>query len=106
MTATNVATYFTSLKQYDSALFYLTKSENRARLINDANNLLLIRLALAGIYLGQKKYDLARPLLENCEVNLTKSGDRWNLTRTFISLANLDTSEQNYQKAINNLLKG
>ncbi|HEY8657505.1 MAG TPA: histidine kinase [Hanamia sp.] len=106
MTATNVATYFTSLKQYDSALFYLTKSENRARLINDANNLLLIRLALAGIYLGQKKYDLARPLLENCEVNLTKSGDRWNLTRTFISLANLDTSEQHYQKAINNLLKG
>ena len=106
MTALNVATYFTSLKQYDSALFYLTKSEKRARLINDANNLLLIRLALAGIYLGQKKYDLARPLLEKSEVDLTKSGDRWNLTKTYISLADLDTSTQHYQQAKSSLLKG
>jgi tetratricopeptide (TPR) repeat protein len=106
MTTTNVATYFTNLMQYDSALFYLTKSEKRARQINDANNLLLIRLALAGIYLGQKKYDLARPLLEKSLVDLTESGDRWNLTRTYLSLANLDTSLHNYKEAKNKLLKG
>lgn len=106
MTAINVATYFTSLKQYDSALFYLTKGEKRARQINDANNLLSIRLTLAGIYLGQKKYDLARPLLEKCLVNFAKNGDNWNLTKTYISLADLDTSQYQYQEAKNDLLKG
>ena len=106
MTATNVATYFTSLKQYDSALFYLTKSEKRATQINDANNLLVIRLALAGIYLGQKKYDLANPLLEKCLENFARIGDNWNLTRTYISLADLDTCQYQYHEAKNNLLKG
>jgi tetratricopeptide (TPR) repeat protein len=106
MTAINVATYFTNQKHYDSALIYITKAEKRAMQINDVNNLLAIRLALGGIYLGQKKYDLARPLLEKCKVYLEKSGDYLNLTKTYISLANLDTSEQHYQKAIDLLNKG
>lgn len=106
MTALNIASYFTNMEQYDSALIYLTKSEKLATQIHDVNNLLVMKLTLAGIYLGQKKYDLARPLLEKCVVDLTKSGDRWNLTRTYISLANLDTSEHHYQEAKNNLLKG
>ncbi len=106
MTALNVATYYTNLKQYDSAFLYLSISEKRATQINDANNLLVIRLTLAQIYLGQKKYGVAHPLLEKCLVNFTTNGDNWNLTRTYISLANLDTCEQHYYKALSNLRKG
>lgn len=106
MTALNVATYYTNLKQYDSAFLYLSISEKRATQINDANNLLVIRLTLAQIYLGQKKYGLAHPLLEKCLVNFTTNGDNWNLTRTYISFANLDTCEQHYYKALSNLRKG
>ena len=106
MTAINAATYFTNLTQYDSALIYIKKAEKRATQVNDANNLLLIRLALGGIYLGQKKYNTARNMLEISVADLTKSGDRWNLTRAYISLANLDTSLHNYKEAKNNLLKG
>lgn len=106
MTAINAATYFTNLTQYDSALIYIKKAEKRATQVNDANNLLLIRLAFGGIYLGQKKYDTARNMLEISVADLTKSGDRWNLTRAYISLANLDTSLHNYKEAKNNLLKG
>ena len=106
MTAINAATHFTDLTQYDSALIYIKKAEKRATQVNDANNLLLIRLAFGGIYLGQKKYDTARNMLEISVADLTKSGDRWNLTRAYISLANLDTSLHNYKEAKNNLLKG
>ena len=106
MTAINVASYLTDLGQYDSALHYLNVAEKRASQLNDANNLLLIRLGRAGVYLGQKKYDIARPLLEKCIVDLTKSGDRWNLTKTYISVASLETDEHNYREAIDDLLKG
>jgi tetratricopeptide (TPR) repeat protein len=106
MTAINIASYLTDLGHYDSALNYLDIAEKRASQLNDANNLLLIRLGRAGVFLGQKKYDLARPLLEKSEVDLTKSGDRWNLTKTYISLADLDTSTQHYQQAKSSLLKG
>jgi tetratricopeptide (TPR) repeat protein len=106
MTALNVATYYSNLEKFDSSLLYLSKSEKLARQINDVNNLLLIRLTHAGIYLGQKKYELARPLLEKSIVDLAKNGDRWNLTRAYISSAALDTSEHNYPAAKNNLLKG
>ena len=106
MTAINIASYYTNMKQFDSALIYLTKSEKLATKIHDDNNFLLIRLAYADIYLGQKKYGLARTFLEKCVVDLTKNGDRWNLTKAYISLAILDTSEHNYEKAKNNLLQG
>ena len=106
MTAINVASYLTDLGQYDSALHYLNIAEKRASQLNDANNLLLIRLGRAGVFLGQKKYDVARPLLEQCIIDLTKSGDRWNLTKTYISLASLETDEHNYREAIDDLLKG
>jgi tetratricopeptide (TPR) repeat protein len=106
MTAINVASYLTDLGQYDSALHYLDIAEKRASQLNDSNNLLLIKLGRAGVFLGQKKYDIARPMLEKCIVDLTKSGDRWNLTKTYISLANLETNEHNYREAIDDLLKG
>lgn len=106
MTAINIATYFTNQKQFDSAFIYISKAEKRSLLINDVNNLLAIRLTLGGIYLGQKKYDLARPLLEKCKAYLEKSSDHLNLTKTYISLANLDTSEQHYHEAIGHLHKG
>jgi tetratricopeptide (TPR) repeat protein len=106
MTAINIATYFTNLEKYDSALLYLKKVERIALNIHDDNNLLLIRLALAGIYSGEKKYKLARPLLEKSIMDLTKNGDRWNLTKAYISLASIDTAEHNYEEAKNNLLRG
>jgi len=106
MTAINVASYLTDLGQYDSALTYLDIAEKRANQLNDANNLLLTRIGRAEVYLGQKKYVTARPLLEKCIVDLTESGDRWNLTKTYISLASLETGEHNYLKAIDDLLKG
>ncbi len=106
MTSINIATYFTTLQQYDSAHLYLRKSERLATNIHDDNNLLLIRLALAGIYSGEKKYKLARPLLDKSIVDLTKNGDRWNLTKAYINLAGIDTAEHNYEEAKNNLLRG
>jgi tetratricopeptide (TPR) repeat protein len=106
MTEINVATYFTNAAQYDSALLYLKKAEKLALKIHDDNNLLLARLAYAGIYAGQKKLELARSLLERCIVDLTRSGDRWNLTKAYISLADIDTTEHNYEAAKNNLLEG
>ncbi|MEO8415466.1 MAG: histidine kinase [Ginsengibacter sp.] len=106
MTALNIGTYYSSLGQYDSALVYLAKSGKLATQINDINNLLLTRLALAGIYSGEKKYELARPLLEKSIVDLSKNGNRWNLTRAYVGLAILDTCEGKYLQAKNNLLKG
>ncbi len=105
LTASNIATYYGNLSEFDSAFIYFKKADSVAREVNDIHQLVVLRSILGGIYLGQKKYDSARVLLESCIVPLQENGDRWSLSKTYISLASLDSTIRNYTGARENLLK-
>ena len=102
-TASNIATYYTNLGQFDSALVYLQKSAALANELNDADQQNTIQLALADVYLGQKKFDLARQLLEKSLSVLKENGNHWSLVKNYLSFASLDSSLHNYQAARQNL---
>lgn len=104
-TASNLASYYTDLGKFDSAFFYLERSNKVAGTINDSAQIYTNQYLLANIYLGQKKFDAARVLLEK-NIAALKSGDSWfNLTQTWLSLAHLDTSLYAYGPAREHLLK-
>ncbi len=102
-TASNIATYYTNLGQFDSALVYLQKSAVLANELNDADQQNAIQLAFAEVYLGQKKFNLARQLLEKSLSELKENGNHWNLVKNYLSLANLDSSLHNYKASRENL---
>lgn len=104
-TASNLAIYFNNLGLYDSALYYLQKSDAVIQKINDTQQELANKLVLAEIYLAQKKYELAKPLLTKSVADLAGSGDYWNIAKAFLSSANYDTAMHNYPSAKNNLLQ-
>ncbi|MBX9785503.1 MAG: histidine kinase [Chitinophagaceae bacterium] len=105
-TASNIATYYTNLGQFDSAFIYHKIAVERAIKTNDTRQQVVLNSVLGDIYSGQKKYELAGSLLKKNIAALTENGDRWNLTKTYYSLANLDSSLHNYSGAKENLLKG
>ncbi|MEO5942753.1 MAG: histidine kinase [Ferruginibacter sp.] len=105
-TAANVATYYVNLQQFDSAFNYYKKADSAAVVLNDTQEKIVLQSVLGNIYLGKKKYALARPLFENNVYPLIQSGDRWNLAKTYFSLAALDSGVHNYRDAEKNLLKG
>jgi tetratricopeptide (TPR) repeat protein len=104
-TATNIATYYCNLEQFDSALVYLEKAKVVANRIADEPQLRVIQLVLADIYRGQKKFSLAKPLLEQSVNTLEKMEDKWLLIKAYMSLAGLDTSLHNYKAAKDYLLR-
>ena len=104
-TVANISTYYTNLKQFDSAFLYFKKADSMAIKLNDNQEAIVLQSVLGNIYLGQKKYDLAKPLLEKNIVALTENGDRWNLTKTYFSLASLDSTLNNYSESKEKLLK-
>ncbi len=104
-TASNLAIYHNNLGQYDSAVLYLQKSDSVIQKTHDTQQELANKLVLADIYLAQKKYDLAKPLLIKCVTDLNGSGDYWNIAKAYLSSANYDTAIHNYPSAKNNLLQ-
>lgn len=105
ITASNIATYYSNIGEFDSAMMYYKLSGEVARKVNNTGQLDVLQFTLGDIYLGQKKYGLAKQQLEQSEVALRESGDRWNLARNYLSLASLDTSLHNYNGAKEYLLK-
>jgi tetratricopeptide (TPR) repeat protein len=105
-TASNIATYYVNLEQFDSAFLYYKKAMEVAVRINDTQQQNSLQSVLAVIYLGQKKFSLAEPLLKNNIQAFLASGNRWGLTKTYLSLSNIDSALHNYSKAKENLLKG
>jgi LytS/YehU family sensor histidine kinase len=105
-TASNVATYYKNLRQFDSALVYYNKAVAMAKKLNDAQQLVSMRTVLGEIYLDQGKLALAEPLLKNNITALIDNGNRWTLAKTYLSIASLDSARGYYSTAKENLLKG
>lgn len=104
-TAANLAGYYTGEGKFDSALYYLERSDKVAREINDSAQLITNRTLLANIYVGQKKFDAARVILGKNIVGLHPGDDWLNLTQTYLGLAHLDTNLHAYRPARESLLK-
>jgi len=102
-TASNIAGYYCNLGQYDSALVYLDRSRRVAEKIGDEAQLATLRVVLGEIYLGQKKFELAGPFLENNLASLKKYGNPSDLIKTHLSLSSLDTSLHRYAAANDHL---
>lgn len=102
-TAANLADFYISNKQYDSAYRYLNMSDERLKQINDSAQILINQSILARIFIAQKKYLLAGEILENVVDQQMKRDDSWNLCRTILNYVDLDTSLHQYNSAIKNL---
>jgi tetratricopeptide (TPR) repeat protein len=104
-TAANLASFYTGMERFDSALFYLEKSEKVVREVRDSTQLMMNRYLMANIYLGQKKFDAARTILKKNVAELHPEDNWFSLTQTYLALAHLDTSVHAYQPARASLLK-
>jgi len=104
-TAANLTGYYTAAEKFDSALFYLEKSEGIAKKLDDSAQMYTNRYLRAGIYIGQKKFDAARAILAG-NVKQLHAADNWfNLCQTYLSLGALDTSVHAYGRAKESLVR-
>lgn len=104
-TAANLSSFYCNLARYDSALFFLEKSDSVTNKTGDAQLMISNSVVLADIYMARKKYDLARPLLTKNLLDLSGSGDTWNHAKAYISQAGWDTVMHQHAAATNSLLK-
>ena len=104
-TASNLAGYFTAAEKFDSALFYLEQSEKVASTLDDSAQIYSNRYLLAGIYIGQKKFDAARAILEGNVAQLHEADNWFNLCQTYLSLGTLDSSLHAYRPAKESFVK-
>ncbi|MBS1496596.1 MAG: histidine kinase [Bacteroidetes bacterium] len=105
-TAGNLSVFYCNKKLFDSAFYYHRIADSMANMLQNTQEQMVLKTNLANIYLGQKKYDIAKPIFEENIITLLQTGDRWNLTKTYFSMAELDTCLQNFSSAKNYLLKG
>lgn len=104
-TASNLALYYTAMEKFDSAFFYLGKSNKVVGAVGDSAQFYINQYLLAGVYIGQKKFDTARIILEKNVTELDPATNWFSLTQTYLLLASLDTIHHAYQPARESLLK-
>lgn len=98
-TASNIADYYITLEQYDSALLYLKLSNDVVEKIKDNETRLVNQSILARIYIGQKQYAKAKNILDGTITSLAATDNNWTLCRALLNYYDLDTSLRQYDKA-------
>ncbi|MFT3679077.1 MAG: histidine kinase [Ferruginibacter sp.] len=91
-TAGNIAEYYTSQLNYDSALFYLNQSIAIAKKTNDFETGIINQNRLALIYIAQKKFGEAKQLLDKSLRDLSGTENDWSRCKTLLDHATLDTA--------------
>jgi tetratricopeptide (TPR) repeat protein/anti-sigma regulatory factor (Ser/Thr protein kinase) len=98
-TAANIADYYITLRQYDSALLYLNISDEVVEKINDSETRMGNKSVMARIYIAKKKYTAAKNMLDEAIASLAKTDNNWTLCRVLLSYSDLDTSLKKYDEA-------
>ncbi len=104
-TASNVGNYYYHLAKFDSAVFYLQRSDEVARALNDSFTLNLNENVRAGIYLKEKRYTAAENKLASTLSFFETHDDPVNVIKTLFLLSNLDTAQHNYKNAAQKLVR-
>ncbi len=104
-TAANIADYYTSLHQYDSALHYLSVADAMAEKINNPEARNFNKAVLASIYTAQGNFKAAGRVLEEAIASLSATDNQWTLCRVLLSYADLDSSLKNFGAARTHLNK-
>lgn len=98
-TASNIADYYVTLGQFDSAFHYLKLSNDVVEKTNDAETRISNQSVLARIYIGQMQYAKAKAILDETISSLAATDNNWTLCRVLLNYAELDTSLGHYNKA-------
>lgn len=98
-TASNIADYYITLGNYDSAMHYLGISNDVVERINDQESRLANKTVLARIHIGRRQFSEARKLLDEAINGLSAGNDNWTTCRALLAYADLDTSLGNYADA-------
>jgi tetratricopeptide (TPR) repeat protein len=103
-TASNIADYYITVKNYDSALHYLTISNRITEKLNNNESRLTNQSVLARIYIARKNYPVAKKILDETVASLSLTDNHWTMCRTLITYADLDTSLKQYSNAKEHLI--
>jgi tetratricopeptide (TPR) repeat protein len=96
-TASNLADYYITLGQYDSALHYLKLSNDVVKKTNDDETRVSNQSILARIYIGQRQYAKAKIILDETIASLAATDNKWALCRVLFNYSDLDTSLGQYE---------
>lgn len=102
-TAANIADFYISLQQYDSALLYLHLSDAMVEKINNDEARLSNQAVLARIYTAKGQYELAKKILDRTITALSATDNSWTLCRALLNYSDLNSSLGQYQPAITHL---
>lgn len=98
-TAANIADHYADQKQNDSALLYLEKSDAIAQKVGSTEQFVNNEVIRARIYINLGKYQEAKSILAKALLSQSKTDDTWNLCRTLLYSAELDTTLRQYDDA-------
>lgn len=104
-TASNIADYYITLGNQDSALYYLNISNKVVEKINDNESRLANQTILAKIYLAKQNYPAAKKLLDETITALSQSDDSWTMCRALLNYTDMDINLKNYDIAKAHLQK-
>lgn len=104
-TAANLADYYITLRQYDSAARYIAISNKVVEKINAAENRITNQAIEARIFMARRQYDKAKALLDNTIGALEKTDNSWMLCKALMNYADLDSSLGNTGDAKKRLLE-
>ncbi|SHH90603.1 Histidine kinase [Chryseolinea serpens] len=102
-TASNVAEFYGELNQFDSALHYLTLSNARISQVKNQEAGIVNQNIMALILMSKKKYPEAERILKKNLELLAPTDDLWNLCKTHLNYAALDTCLKRYDRARDHL---
>lgn len=92
LTASNIADYYITSGQYDSAQYYLGLSEKVVEKINDNEARTGNKIVMARIHIAKRKFAAAKVLLDESITALAATQDKWTLCRALLAYSDLDTS--------------
>ncbi|HEY6063510.1 MAG TPA: histidine kinase, partial [Chitinophagaceae bacterium] len=98
-TASNIADFYTSQQQYDSAMLYLKISNDVVEKINDEETKISNLSILARIYTARREYTKAKNILDESISLLSATDNSWTLCRVLLNYSDLDTSLRQFDKA-------
>ena len=104
VTYANLADYYSSFKNIDSAKIFLVKAEELANTSKDEDAINSVALQRASVLILEKKYDAAEPILKKSLTFYEKQPPGTSLVNCLLIYAALDTALNNYDKAEKHLL--
>lgn len=98
-TAANIADYYITLKQFDSALHYLKISNEVVAATGDTETGLANNSILARIQMARGNHASAAKLLDSTIAALSKTDNSWTTCRALLAYADIDTAMHRFDKA-------